>query len=531
MRVKMLSRNSAKNVSASPAAGLPRRGRPAARLALSAATAVLLILCFPRFDLAWLAPVALAPLLIGAALERAPWRRFLNGWMAGVIYWAGVCYWIQGVLAEHAGMAAWAAWLAFCLFCAYKALHMAFFACLAGPLMTRRWAALGVPALWVAIESTHGGLGFSWLNLGSAGIDMPLLAPLAPFTGVWGISFVFAMLATGAALLALGRRRRELAPLLVLPLLALLPKLPAPEPGTQVAVLVQPNVSAEAFWSAEWASAMRERIVTLTLEQATAGAGERPALIVWPEMPMPLYYYQDPGFRDEVNGLARRTAAYLILNVTPRNAAGAPLNSALLVSPQGAPAGRYDKVNLVPFGEYVPRLFQALVEKVSSEAGDFAPGQRQRVLPAGEHKIGAFICYESVFPDYVRRFAMLGADLFVNISNDGWYGRSAARDQHLRIVRMRAAENRRWILRATNDGITSTIDPAGRLRRNLPSYVAGAARTSFSYLSATTFYSRHGDWFVWVCIVLAAAGLAEALPRRSPVGRAVLPARDGHVPQ
>jgi apolipoprotein N-acyltransferase len=220
-----------------------------------------------------------------------------------------------------------------------------------------------------------------------------------------------------------------------------------------------------------------------------------------------MYYYESGRFREEIDGLARRTGSYLLLNVIPHDSSGAPLNSALLISPGGQPLGRYDKMNLVPFGEFVPGLFKPLVAKISTEAGDFAPGQRQVVLPAGDHRLGVFICYESVFPNFVRRFALEGADLLVNISNDGWYGHSAARYQHLKIVRMRAAENRRWLLRATNDGITSTVDPAGRLRVNLPSYAAAAAGTSYSYETALTFYSRHGDWFPWLCALAAAACL------------------------
>jgi len=169
---------------------------------------------------------------------------------------------------------------------------------------------------------------------------------------------------------------------------------------------------------------------------------------------------------------------------------------------------------LVPFGEFVPWPFKTLVEKVSSEAGDFAAGRAQSTLPMGDHRIGAFVCYESVFPDFVRRFAAGGAELFVNISNDGWYGRSAARYQHLKIVRMRAAENRRWILRATNDGVTAAIDPAGRARVLLPSYTVGAAETGYSWIRPTTFYSRHGDWFVWLAAAVAAFTLWRAHPWR-----------------
>jgi len=157
----------------------------------------------------------------------------------------------------------------------------------------------------------------------------------------------------------------------------------------------------------------------------------------------------------------------------------------------------------VPFGEFVPWPFSGLVDKISTEAGDFATGKQVVVSPVGDHKIGVFICYESVFPNFVRKFAANGAEALFNISNDGWFGKSAARQQHLMIVRMRAAENRRWILRSTNDGITGTIDSAGRLRGTLPLFTQATSYTGFSYISEQTFYTRHGDWLPLVCGVVA----------------------------
>lgn len=478
-------------------------------LGLAAASALLLILAYPHFGLAFLAPVAISPLVLASALEKRHGRRFLLGWVSGVIYWAGACYWIQGVLEAHGSMSGPGSWGAFALFSVVKALHTGVFALFAGLLMPGAWAILSVPALWVAVESTHRWLGFAWLGLGNAGIDMGLPMRLAPWTGVWGLSFIFAMTGTAAALIALGRPRKQLAPVLALPLIAILPHLPEPRRGAETAVLVQPNISEDAEWTPEWVEDMHRRLDSLStgsLEQ-NQGAG----LLVWPEMPAPMYYYENARFRERIDSLARKTKTYLLLNVVPHNNEGAPLNSALLISPEGRPVARYDKMNLVPFGEFVPGIFKMLVEKVSSEAGDFAAGERQVLLPAGNHLIGAFICYESVFPNFVRKFARQGADLFVNISNDGWYGDSAARHQHLEIVRMRAAENRRWILRATNDGITSTIDPAGRVYVNLPSHQAAAAGTSFSYIDSLTFYSRFGDWFVWLCAAGTVAALASAL--------------------
>ena len=163
-------------------------------------------------------------------------------------------------------------------------------------------------------------------------------------------------------------------------------------------------------------------------------------------------------------------------------------------------------MNLVPFGEFVPWPF-GFVSKISTEAGDFAAGKRVVVSPIAGHRLGTFICYESVFPNFVRQFARDGAEVLFNVSNDGWFGKSSARQQHLEIVRMRAAENRRWLLRATNDGITATIDPAGRLRRTLPLYTEGTLTSGFSYLADKTLYTRFGDWFPMLCAVATLAFL------------------------
>ncbi|MCP5116623.1 MAG: apolipoprotein N-acyltransferase, partial [bacterium] len=172
---------------------------------------------------------------------------------------------------------------------------------------------------------------------------------------------------------------------------------------------------------------------------------------------------------------------------------------------------RYDKMFLVPFGEFIPPGF-TWINRITNEGGDFAPGEQVIVPAAAGHRLGSFICYESVFPDLVRRFADAGAEVFINLSNDGYFGGSAAREQHLLIARMRAAENRRWILRSTNDGITASIDPAGRVVRTTEEFTRTAVRLPFSYISETTLYTRFGDWFPWFCLIAALAA-ALALKR------------------
>jgi apolipoprotein N-acyltransferase len=471
-------------------------------LALALLSALLLILAFPGFDLAWLAPAALAPLLVAVCREPRPLRRFLLGWAAGIVYWCSVCYWIEFVLAVHGGLGNVAGWAVFTLFPLAKGLHLAVFGLLAGFPMRRWWAVPGVAALWVAIEVTHGSLGFAWLCLGNAGIEMGIPMRLAPITGVYGLSFVFAMMATALALAAMRRPRRELLWLVALPLLVLLPELPPAEKGRETALLVQPDISATEVWQPETLDRVVRGLSEFTLRSALSDPVQPPSLVVWPEVPAPLYYYEDERFREQAAALARRARAHLLLGVVAHTPGGAPLNSAVLVGPDGAALSRYDKVHLVPFGEFVPWPF-GFAENISSEVGDFAAGQRVVISPVGPHKLGTFICYESVFPRFVRQFAAGGAEVLVNISNDGWFGRTAARRQHLSIVRMRAAENRRWILRSTNDGITGAIDPAGRVRGILPLYTQAASAAGFNYIADQTLYTRFGDWFAAACAALA----------------------------
>jgi apolipoprotein N-acyltransferase len=482
---------------------------------LALVSALLSILIFPKFHYVWLAPVALTPLLLAAAREPGPWRRFALGWVCGVAYWAGVCYWIQFVLAIHGGVGEAGSWALLALFAAAKGIHMGVFALLAGILMRRWWAIPSVAALWVALEATHGSLGFAWLALGNAGIDMGLPLRLAPLTGVWGISFLFVMMGTALALAAMGRPRAELLWLLPVLFTLLLPPLPDAVRGRETALLVQPNLSESEEWTASSFERMLDEQLTETLRGALAEPQNPPSIIVWPEVPAPLYYDQDPRFRRYANQLAETTRAYFLAGVVGRTADGAPTNSAELVSPDGTAVSRYDKVHLVAFGEYVPWPFGWLTRKISTEAGDFAAGSRVVVSPVGAHKIGAFICYESVFPGFVREFVDHGAEVLFNISNDGWFGRSAARMQHVEILRMRAAENRRWILRATNDGITATIDSAGRLRGMLPSYTEATSYSGFRYTSEKTFYTRHGDWFAWLCAAIAVMAVFATRPRPS----------------
>jgi apolipoprotein N-acyltransferase len=476
---------------------------PIVNFGLSALTAVFLILIFPRFGVVWLAPIALAPLLVACAREERWKRRFLLGWLSGFIFWFGVCYWIQFVLEVHGGLGRWGGWGTFTLFAILKGLHTAIFTALAGVLMRKSWAIPAVAAWWTGIERTHGPFGFTWLQLGNAGIDMPVPMRLAPILGVYGLSFVFAMLGCAVALLLLRLPRRDLIWLAPLALLLVLPALPAPTRGAESALVVQPNVDTEERWTTESVVSLEQRLTLLS-------SSSRAPLILWPEIPAPLYYPSDREFADRAAQVARSGHASFLFGVVGRAPSGGPLNSAVMFNPEGQFVDQYSKIKLVPFGEFVPPLF-SWVNRITQEAGDFVPGDRVVVFKGGDHRIGGFICYESAFPDLVRQFTHAGADLLVNLSNDGYFGKHSAREQHLSLVRMRAAENRRWIVRATNDGITAAVDPAGRVTERLEPYTQLAAVMHYNYVAGETAYSRFGDWFAWSCLGL---GLCIAIIHR-----------------
>ena len=216
------------------------------------------------------------------------------------------------------------------------------------------------------------------------------------------------------------------------------------------AVSLQPAIPNRDDWTREQADELQRRLEYLSLQSALGPGLPKPNLILWPEMPAPIYYFEDTALRDRVQSMARTADTHVLMGTVAHNDRGLPLNAAVMLSPAGEPLGRYDKMFPVPFGEYIPWPFGAIARKVTKEIGDFEPGSKVVVFPSAKDRVGAFICYESAFPHLVRQFAVEGATVFANLSNDGYFGRSAAREQHLSLVRMPAAENRRWILRSTN---------------------------------------------------------------------------------
>jgi apolipoprotein N-acyltransferase len=376
-----------------------------------------------------------------------------------------------------------------------------------------RRALYSIPFLWVALELARTEItGVPWDLLGTSQVGNIPLAFVSRWTGVYGVSFEIALVNTAfaAALLAHARRRQELLGIALVAAIIFQAGAffhPRPSTWTHTAMLVQGNTPVlNDGWTEEY---FDKTLKDLEAASAFVGSGAHPSprLIVWPESPAP-FYVPDPRFRQALAELATKQQAYVLAGSLgidrPDGKETAVLNSAVMVKPNGSMGLRYDKIHLVPFGEYVPfkRLF-SFAGKLTKEVGDFSAGRERTVFDLDGHKVAVFICYEAVFPDEVRLFPKRGAEVLVNISNDGWVGESGAPGQHLNMARMRAIENNRWVLRATNSGITAAIDPFGRLVDEAPRNVRRGMEAHYAFIHATTFYSRHGDIFAYLCAIIS----------------------------
>jgi apolipoprotein N-acyltransferase len=515
----------------------------------SALAGLVLALSYPHADLWGLGFVALTPFLL--ALERADTAGALrNGYACGIVFFSTLLYWVAGVVAAYGGLPWFVAILVLALLVLYLATYFAIFALVIaaswrrfGPL-----ALLSAPVVWVGCELVRGRAltGFPWGLLGySQAANLPLLQASA-LGGIYAVSFLVMAVTAGLALIRIAARRgpgtagparrRTLAAGLALMLASLAAHLggavairartEGDEPERVLVAAIQANVAQESKWDA----AQEERILSdldrLTRQAARSGA----RIIVWPEsssplsvhLPMrvregaPLEIRENRDYTDRLSRLALELEASLIVgSVDYRVEGGRPeaLNCGVSVAPDGALGPSYCKTHLVPFGEYVPlgRMLFFVNRLVGGAIAGFAGGTRLDPLPTPAGPAATFICYEAIFPDLVRRIAAPGSAFLVNITNDAWFGRTAAPHQHLAMAAVRAVENRRYLLRAANTGVSAIVDPHGRIvsrtRLGETAVLVGTIETR----SGTTPYARAGDLFAWGCAILTLLH-AVALP-------------------
>ena len=497
--------------------------------------------------------IALVPLLVALLAKDKAGRPLsalqtaLLGYISGIVWYCGNCYWIYQTMYLYGGLSKPVSLGILFLFCLYLGLYHALFGALAGLLRRSRLGQAGalaaMPFLWVAVELARARItSFPWDQLGVTQGDNHLLTMTAPYAGVYGISFLIALVNVlfVAAIRLRPKSRRLLLTAACVLLSAALQSgrllSPAPLPSPATAFLLQDDlqVGAERAGDQMDELQMLTRFTQLSEHPSGAvyhgmpsveqppiippGGQRRPDLIVWPEAPTD-FRLDDPTFLRWMSMLAQDSHASLIIagmavefdRAVPR---GYRLyNSAAFFSTSGNYSGRYDKMHLVPFGEYIPfkdLLFFA--KNLTQEAGDMDHGTHRVNFNSAGHSYGTFICYESIFADEVRQFARNGAQVLVNVSDDGWYGDTSAPWQHLNMARMRAIENHRWLLRSTNTGITASIDPYGRVILSAPRHVRTSIAVQFGYENDLTFYTLHGDVFAYLCalatLVLAAFALS-----------------------
>jgi apolipoprotein N-acyltransferase len=456
---------------------------------------------------------------------------FLLGYVCGILWYCGNCYWIYSTMKQYGGINALGAAALLFLFALYLGLYLGLFGLIISWLARGesglRNALVLSPFVWVAVELARTRItGFPWDLLGISQVDNIPLARIATVTGVYGISLeIMIVNAAFAAAFAVRRNRRPLlwAALAAAFVLQGARWIPAPPiPADHTALLVQENIPVleGSDWTTQYFADTLTDLGRLSLTQV---GGQHPALIVWPESPAP-FYGADPAFRGFVSHLAQNAQFWMVVgSMGVDNAMMSPqhitqtFNSAALVSPTGDWPARYDKIHLVPFGEYVPfKSIFFFAGGLTKEVGDFSRGTSRQPLAAGDQKLGVFICYESIFPDDVRQFANNGAQVFVNISNDGWYGDSGAYAQHLKQARMRSVENARWLLRDTNTGVTATIDPYGRVVASSPRKLRNVLEAPYALSVDTTFYTRHGDWLAYACAIISLGAIGLSLTSGRP---------------
>lgn len=492
---------------------------------------ILQVLIFPLPNWTFLCWIALAPLFFalvrageaeqGSKVPRILAKGFLLGWVSGIIFWLGSGYWVYHVMTLYGGLSVPSGAGVLILFCLYVGLiHGLFGALLCIAASRRGWGARALvvaPFLWVACELARARIiGFPWDVLGTVLVDNIPLSRIATVTGVYGLSFEIALMNAAIVAVLLGRRERRVLMLAAYIFMVGIFETgvffePPPSVSSGTARIVQQNISLTQTWNQEtYAQTLADLSMISIMQPGEGMPGDPlPDLVVWPESPAP-FFSSDPRFRQTLSTIARDSHAYVLAGAlgTVRESEDSQnlFNSAELVDPNGEWISQYNKIHLVPFGEYVP--FQDLfsfAKKLTKEVGDFVPGADRLVLPVHSYKLGTFICYESIFPDEVRLFVRNGAGLLVNISNDGWFGDTPAALQHLRMARMRAIENNRWLIRSTNTGVSASIDPFGRTVKQLRRNVRVGLDVPYGVINSTTFYTRHGDWFAWFCVVVSCA--------------------------
>lgn len=498
----------------------------------AAAAGILLSAAFPGWNLEALAWIAFLPLFY--ALEgKKPGKAFFLGFVSGLFFFFISLRWIIPTIVTYGKIPWFVGFAAFLLMTLILSVYPGIFAWGINRALPRipLPREITVPLLWTGLEFLRGHffIPFPWLDLGYSQFQNLPLIQISDTASVYGVTFLILMVNRAlyeilAVFIFHGkeekpgsafhwRRSAGVFSVLIIVLLYGTFRLSAPAlPAQKVRVaVVQGNIDQDRKWD----ESFRMEILKIYEGLTDESSKQHPDLILWPETAAPFIYEKDSRYKDELNRYVRSLHVPLLTGAPSyiRGPEGVSwFNSAYLINADGIPDGRYDKINLVPFGEYVPfREILFFVNKLTEGIGDFRSGDRHTVFAIPGHSFGTLICFEVIFPELFRQFVAEGAGFMTTITNDAWFGRSAAPEQHFSMVVFRAVENRTPVARAANTGISGFIDSRGRVLKTSGLFEPSWLIEELEYYGEKTVYTRFGDLFGWTNLVLTFIILATPL--------------------
>ncbi len=494
----------------------------------AAFSGALLVLSFPTFNLWPVASFFLVPLLLRCQGKKGK-DAFLLGAFAGVVAYLGLMYWILVAVHRYGNVPLPLAIPILLLLAIYLSLYWGAFTFLISFIKEKsEWISLlAFPALWVGLEFLRTFLlsGFPWALVGYSQYLNTTFVQIADITGVYGVTFLLIMINTLFFLTIVRLRERGGVPfqciIFTMTLVALAFaygywKLYSPmktEKGLKIGI-AQGNIAQDVKWD----SAFQKKTLTSYRDLTVKLTETSPGLIVWPETAFPSYFPSGTELDDRLGDIAQEANTYLLLGSLSYKKKGKEIkiyNSAYLFSPHRHILGRYDKIHLVPLGEYVPLSSQFPIFNALAGIGNITPGEEAVLFKLPRGTFGVLICFEVIFPELCRRFSREGADFMVTITNDAWFGRTSAPYQHLAQATFRSIENRIWLVRAANTGVSAFIDPWGRIKTSGGIFTSVVLTEEIEFKARTmTFYTRHGDLFAIICSLLGIGLMGYVLLKR-----------------
>ena len=486
--------------------------------ALAILSGIALVCSFPKYGAGWVAWFALIPLLLALRTITVPLKAATMGLITGLVFYIGILYWIPQVVITYGNIPPGLGILALILLSIYLSLYLACFAAALVYLRQRGFVEfVTAPLLWVCLEFLKTILftGFPWENLAYSQYKYLTIIQFSDITGIYGVSFLIVLINTILTDILVERERKKRVFLemifgcIILFLLLGYGTFSLNRVSSELnrgeameVSLIQGNIDQSVKWNPSYQQESVNIYRILSLRNAPVGEG----LIVWPETAMPFFFRNNPHLSPQVRSVAKLASDWLLFGSPSYKKDGEQIwymNSAFLLSPHGSIVGKYDKVHLVPYGEYVPlRTFFPFLGKLVEGVSDFKKGEHVTPLPLGKHAVGVLICYEGVFTWISRDYRRKGADLLVNITNDAWFGMTSAPYQHLSMTVFRAVENRAFLLRSANTGISAIISPTGQIIKQTALFERTALKGSIKFLDRKTIYTLYGDMFAYVCLIL-----------------------------